>query len=258
MGHNRRRSNSSSSSSSSSDSDGGKKFKKEKKDKKDKKDKHGVPAAHGFPGAPSHNLPHGMPPVMAGAVHGGMQMPHIPVPGSFVGGGMHAREGGHSPVPSAPPPGYTPPPPSGFRVPLSTGTAFPVQQAGQPVAYDADGRTPVYVGSAIFERAVHPCKIVPSFNPPPRVPYGGREHEHAGRYDLLPFDPATMEWVPTAHGQIPHGRRPVEGGYEENGEKLYHVLGTINGVRVPGKTGAHLVSSAMGDRICAMANRRRF
>ncbi|KAH9945163.1 uncharacterized protein BXZ73DRAFT_38046 [Epithele typhae] len=158
----------------------------------------------------------------------------MPVPG---GSGAHSR--GASPAP--PPPYGAPaqqPPASGFRVPLADTTPFPGAQAGQPVAYDE--AQPVFVGSAIFERAVHPCKIVPAFSPPPRVAYGGAEHEHRGRYDLLPFDPATMEWVPAANGQIPSGRRPIEGGYEENGEKLYHALASVNGTMVPGKTGTHL------------------
>jgi hypothetical protein len=49
-----------------------------------------------------------------------------------------------------------------------------------------------------------------------------------------------MEFVPTAYGKIPPGRRPIEGGYEEFGLKLYHAVASINGVRVPGKTGEHL------------------
>ncbi|KAI1796840.1 hypothetical protein LXA43DRAFT_859534, partial [Ganoderma leucocontextum] len=131
-------------------------------------------------------------------------------------------------------------PSSGFRIPLSDNMPFPTQQAGQPVTFDADGHTPVFIGSALFERAVHPCKIVPTFQPPARVAWGGGEREHRGRYDLLPFDPNAMEWVPTSHGQLPPGRRLVEGGYEENGEKLYHAMAVVQGVRVPGKTGAHL------------------
>jgi len=104
---------------------------------------------------------------------------------------------------------------------------------------DADGKTPVFVGSAIFEDSVHPCKIVPSLRPPCRVAYGGTEREHHGRYDLLPISPE-MEWVPTREGKIPSGRRPVEGGYESNGVKLFHALGSMDGVNVPGKTGEHL------------------
>jgi len=49
-----------------------------------------------------------------------------------------------------------------------------------------------------------------------------------------------MEWVITREGQLPPGRRLVEGGYEENGEKLYHAAAIISGVEVPGKTGHHL------------------
>ncbi|KAI0794350.1 hypothetical protein C8Q74DRAFT_571582 [Fomes fomentarius] len=134
------------------------------------------------------------------------------------------------------------PPPSGFRVPLDHTAPFPAEGTGPPVAHDVGGQ-PVFIGSAIMERSVHPCKIVPTFDPPPRVAYGGAENEHTGRYDLLPFDPDTMEWVPTSHGELPHGRRLVEGGYEENGEKLYHALGDVDGVRVPGKTGTHLRSA---------------
>ena len=140
------------------------------------------------------------------------------------------------------------PPPSGFRLPLTATGQFPTNQAGQPVANDLDG-SPVFVGSALMERSVHPCKIVPNLQPPCRVPYGGGEFEHRGRFDLLPFDPMTMEWVHTSQGRIPTGRRPVEGGYEEHGGKLYHALGTVNGVKVPGKTGEHLVRLSLSHDI---------
>ncbi|EAU85319.1 hypothetical protein CC1G_07589 [Coprinopsis cinerea okayama7 len=137
--------------------------------------------------------------------------------------------------------GQPAPPPSGYRIPLSETTPFPNdQQTGWAPCYDADGVSPVFIGSALFENSVHPCKIGPHLDPPARVPYGGTEHEHRGRYDLLPFVAQQMEWVPTSHGQIPPGRRPIEGGYEDNGHKLYHALANISGVRVPGKTGEHL------------------
>ncbi|KAF8896367.1 hypothetical protein BD779DRAFT_1433925 [Infundibulicybe gibba] len=149
---------------------------------------------------------------------------------------VHDRESGGTP-------GYTPPapPPSGYRIPLSTTDAFASpDKTGPPPCYDADGVSPVFFGSALFENSVHPCKIGPHLNPPVAVPYGGTEHYHHGRYDLLPFVPDQMELVHTSHGRIPPGRRPVEGGYEDHGAKLYHAIGTINGVRVPGKTGEHL------------------
>ncbi|KAF9646477.1 hypothetical protein BDM02DRAFT_3067698, partial [Thelephora ganbajun] len=132
------------------------------------------------------------------------------------------------------------PPPSGFRIPLASNAEFPPpRQAGPPPCVDADGVSPVFVGSAILDNSVHPCKIAPSFRPPCRVSYGGTELEHKGRYDLLPITP-DMEWVSTKNGEIPPGRRAVEGGYESNGEKLYHALGNIDGVNVPGKAGKHL------------------
>ncbi|KAI8980208.1 hypothetical protein BD414DRAFT_493951 [Trametes punicea] len=244
--HSRRRSHSSSSSSSSS-SDEEKKWKK--------KNKLGIPepVVHGMPppyAAATAHVPQGIIPSFP--VPGGHDAGHIAVPGGHGGPDVarttspvpsmgHPFTPPHSNVtPATPPANFQPPPPSGFRVPLTDAVPFPAQQAGQPVAYDADGRTPVYVGSAFFGKGVHPCKIVPTFNPPVRVAYGGGEHEHRGRYDLLPFDPNTMEWVPTSHGQIPYGRRPVEGGYEENGGKLYHALADVHGVKVPGKTGTHL------------------
>jgi len=141
------------------------------------------------------------------------------------------------------PPPYTSaqsPPPSGFRIPLTATDVFPDPQTlGQPPCYDSDG-SPVYIGSALMGNSVHPCKIGKHLRPYVAVPYGGKEHGHHGRYDLLPYNPAQMEFVPTSHGKLPYGRRPIEGGYEDSGARLYHAVGLINGVRVPGKTGEHL------------------
>ena len=134
-------------------------------------------------------------------------------------------------------------PPSGYRIPLDPNSQFPTpDQVGRPPATDFNSSTgPIFIGSAIFPDSVHPCKITPSLHPPCRVSLNGGELEHHGRYDLLPIT-LDMEWVPTANGQIPPGRRPVEGGYESNGGKLYHALGTIQGVQVPGKAGERIVS----------------
>ena len=132
-----------------------------------------------------------------------------------------------------------PPPPSGFRISLPAADLI-----GPPVCKDADDKNPVYVGSAIFENSVHPCKIALSDYPPCRVAYGSTEVCHYGKYQLLPitFD---MEWVPAKNGEIPPDRRPVEGGHESGGQKLYHALGKIDDVNVPGKTGEHLVSGSL-------------
>ena len=218
---------------------------------------HGAPAPYGAPspyGAPAHGAPapygapaHGAPSPYGAPAHGapGYGAPHghdrsLPAPGlpgavPGVVAGAHGAPG----VPPAHPGGA--PPPSGFRVPLNVGQPFPpAPQGGTPVASDADG-SPLFLGSAILGASVHPCKIGPHLHPPARVPYGGGEYEHNGRYDLLPFDPNTMEWVWTEKGRIPPGRRPIEGGYEEHGGKLYHALGKIHGLQVPGKCGEHLV-----------------
>jgi len=141
------------------------------------------------------------------------------------------------------PPPYAPPrpPPSGYRIPLGPTASFPSPSYTKaPACYDGDGTSPVFLGSAIFDNSVHPCKVGPCLRPPCRVPFGGSEVEHQGRYDLLPFDSDMMEWVPTSLGRIPADRYPVHGGYEENGARLYHAMATVLGVRVPGKTGEHL------------------
>jgi Protein of unknown function (DUF3421) len=157
-----------------------------------------------------------------------------------------------------PPPSYVPPPastalkvdqvpPSGYRIPLSTpGIAFPgVDRTRAAPFMDKDGHSPVFIGSALMQYSVHPCKIAPHLpRPSPcRVPYGGQEYAHLGRYDLLPFVPEQMEFVPTSHGRIPPLRRPIKGGFENTGAELYHALAVIDGVKVPGKTGTHLVCS---------------
>lgn len=187
----------------------------------------------GFPVAGDHNNHHAAPHIPI--------MPQVPFHGqsheSMPGMPQEPRHSGHAGTGS---PGFAAPPASGYRIPLTTTAAFPAhQQVGQAPCTDLDG-SPVYFGSALFEHSVHPCKVGPHLNPPCMVPYGGSEHAHHGRYDLLPFDYNTMELVPTSYGQIPNGRRPIEGGYEEHSAKLYHAIAVVNGVRVPGKTGVHL------------------
>ncbi|VDC03641.1 unnamed protein product [Peniophora sp. CBMAI 1063] len=237
----RRRSVSSSSSSSSSSSDSGKSGKSHKKDKKNKK--HGNHSQSGLSGTAL-----GSGAAYAASSHQGSSYgaPTMPMPGHGFPVPAHDIKGE-----SAPPPAYSTrpdqmPPPSGYRIPLTTDGPFPDPTAARNAPFvDSDGRNPIFVGSALMGKSVHPCKISPMLNPPCRVPWGGGELEHKGRYDLLPFDPATMEWVRTGQGRIPPGRRPVEGGYEEDGHKLYHAAANMNGVVVPGKTaerlgGAHI------------------
>jgi hypothetical protein len=221
MGRERRRSCSSSSSSSSSSSDS------EKKGKHEKHGKFGF--GHAMPVAAASGLSHGNTLLNTSHISSpSTQMPNMPGSDNPPPYPAHTR-------PAAPPP-------SGYRVPLTTEQPFPNQmQTRYPPFVDSDGRNPIFIGSALMERAVHPCKIGPTMSPPVRVPYAGTEYAHHGRYDLLPFDPEAMEWVRTSHGRIPPGRRPIEGGYEEGGQKLYHAAANMHGCMVPGKTGEHLV-----------------
>jgi len=148
--------------------------------------------------------------------------------------------------PSVPPPGYPSgaparPPPSGFSIALSNTTPAPSPRTlGPPAGVDADGTSPVFFASVLLPSSVHPCKYAPHLGGV-RYGYGMREMEHEGRYDVLPFVPEEMELVWTRDGRVPVGRRPVEGGYEEGGARLYHALATLQGgVKVPGKCGEHL------------------
>lgn len=110
---------------------------------------------------------------------------------------------------------------------------------GDVPTFDIDGSTPVYVVSAhIGPTSVHPCKFVTTLGV--RIPYGDREVEHMGRFDLLLIDYSNMEWLEASHGRIPPGRKAVLGGHEEDGRPLYHAMAYVNGVSVPGKTGIHL------------------
>ncbi|KAE9384843.1 hypothetical protein BT96DRAFT_841615, partial [Gymnopus androsaceus JB14] len=85
---------------------------------------------------------------------------------------------------------------------------------------------------------LQPCKIAPALDPKCMVPYGGRELPRRSRYELLRFNSNMMELVRTSQGQIPSGRRPIEGSYEEDGTKLYHGMAIVNGN--PWKTSCHL------------------
>jgi len=243
------------------DEDGGKKKKKDKKNKdkgEDKKDKQSQPSGTPFGGeAAGYFNPSGAPSQQSQPAHPS-QYGEVP---------WFLREPGPEPVPEhhplQPGPGipspnptyaFQPPlpqaprdvggvpsaPPSGYRIPLDPNASFPTpDRVGRPPTVDPETSTPVFIGSAIFPESVHPCRIVPTLQRPCRVLHGGTEIEHHGRYDLLPIAD-DMEWVPAGGGQIPPGRRPIEGGFEPNRGKLYHALGFVQGVYIPGTTGPHL------------------
>ncbi|KAK4194490.1 hypothetical protein QBC40DRAFT_319439 [Triangularia verruculosa] len=135
-------------------------------------------------------------------------------------------------------------PDDGVRARLHTDQLLPNANVlhAAPCA-DNDG-SPVYIGSALHVNGgVHPCKIVSRFQSSRkacRVPYGGEEICHVGEYDLLPFVPEVMEFVEAERGHPPPLRRPILGGYEADGKRLYHAIALVDGVWVPGKAAPHL------------------
>lgn len=161
---------------------------------------------------------------------------------------------------SAIPPSEAPTPsPSTTRTPsvhslrlwidVNGATPFPLMEAGVAPALDVNG-SPIFLGLAAFRDGLHPCKICidPQGRPLPFVSYGGQEYAHRGTTLLLPFDPATMEWVAAAGGQAPVWRRPVEGGYERVGrEVLFHARAVVDGESVLGKAGqyGHMVGGSL-------------
>jgi hypothetical protein len=178
--------------SEGSDSDDSKKGRKEKKhDKKDKdkdKDKDKKHKAHddvhsGYPGLSSPYVAPQHPPGPQTHTHG--QSPPIVDPHVYgqLGGQQHQQIPVHSPPPATVHANVNAPP-SGFRLPLSTTSPFPPpDQCGPPPTFDLDGDnrirsqettvsnvilpgSPVYVGSALLQNAVHPCKIAPRHSPP--------------------------------------------------------------------------------------------
>ncbi|EJF66284.1 hypothetical protein BD309DRAFT_988823 [Dichomitus squalens] len=167
------------------------------------------------------------------------QISQIPQPPSTYPYNPQPNTPTQPPQPSTP--FRTPPPDVALlRISLRHSAHFPWTQAGIPPTTDKD-RSPLFLGIADFRDGMHPCKIRPSNYPMLWVSYGGKEYPYRGVGFLLPFDPTTMEWVPAADGRIPSGRRPVEGGYERiGGQKLYHALAVVEGVKTPGKTGEHI------------------
>jgi len=105
--------------------------------------------------------------------------------------------------------------------------------------------------------SVQPCRIRKGYQPTCFVPYDGGALQHRGQYvatflrisvmaiylmyprfSLLCITD-DMEWVPASDGVIPEGRLPVEGGFEETGEKLYHALDKTEPYYA-GKTAPHI------------------
>jgi hypothetical protein len=151
------------------------------------------------------------------------------------------------------------PPLSGFRMRMRSGAPFPYDRAGEPPFRDLDG-APIYLGSAVIRvttltpnrrysaSIVVPCKVTPHLNPDHHVAWQGRE-TWRNEYEVLPFDPARMEWVQTSDGHIPDGRTPVEGGYDTDHRPLFYACGSVSWrhgvIDCPGKTSVALGSAEL-------------
>ena len=71
--------------------------------------------------------------------------------------------------------------PQGRRYQTDTHVEFPSIDITGPAPFRDWGGEGVWVGSAISDDGVHPCKLAPHLRPVARVPYGGTEHGHEGR-----------------------------------------------------------------------------
>ncbi|THH03010.1 hypothetical protein EW145_g6607 [Phellinidium pouzarii] len=113
-----------------------------------------------------------------------------------------------------------------------------------------DGHTPVYFASAASVQThmtQHPGKVTLGPKLLCSVPYAFKEIVigESEPYSILPFMEDLMELVRTRGGLTPPGRRPVVGGADNSSEELYHAVGYVNGIRVPGKAAAHLASASV-------------
>ncbi len=108
----------------------------------------------------------------------------------------------------------------------------------------------VYFGSARYADTIRPCKIVRVVSPVDHlecyVVAGHTAILHNEYFDLLSYDASVYELVEAQSGVVPPGKRPVNGGYDQQGRALYHgiALHSESGrkYRVPGEVSEHTVS----------------
>lgn len=134
------------------------------------------------------------------------------------------------------------------RIKTYYGNSFPPSsQTLTAPSIGKDGRR-LYFGSAFLTNThIRPSKVS-DFTKKPECRYAlnGKEVSHPGQFSILPFDTRKFELVPATNGQLPLGRRPVTGGFDENGEEMFHCLvyaGPSGQERdLPGLTSIALVS----------------
>lgn len=122
----------------------------------------------------------------------------------------------------------------------------------EPPCYgkDADSDKKVYFASAEVNGSLVPCKASEGETPMASATWAWAEHVRDS-FTILRFDRDLLELV-TAYGSdcVPSGRRPVIGGYEANGEPLYHSVAECDGHLIPGKAASHLVLHSLAFLFC--------
>lgn len=100
----------------------------------------------------------------------------------------------------------------------------------------------VYFGSAVVGKGISPCRIYS--NGSCFVLLNGLDILYDGNYFILMYDSKSceFEWVNSELGDIPLGRTPVKGGYEESGEAWYHATVNVDSGYLPAKTNKTIVS----------------
>ncbi|RKP09335.1 hypothetical protein THASP1DRAFT_28859 [Thamnocephalis sphaerospora] len=102
---------------------------------------------------------------------------------------------------------------------------------------EADG-VPLYVGRGEHKGGMHVGKVSPQHGGL-LISYGTKEIK-LKRYEVLTGDASQLRWV-VCHGQaMPDGWVPVEGGWEEDGQKLFVAKVQHAGGLHVGKAGPHL------------------
>ncbi|KAF9525766.1 hypothetical protein CPB83DRAFT_858855 [Crepidotus variabilis] len=120
-----------------------------------------------------------------------------------------------------------------------------LNQRGPSVAPNED----IFLGSALLDSSVMPCFVTTGIDEYQEVfyfaSYWADGEMPSEIFDVLPYSPERMEWVPTSQGKIPHGRQPISGGYDEEGRQLYHAGVPGSGLKLLGYTGEHLGKAMM-------------
>ncbi|KAK4046181.1 hypothetical protein OIO90_006625 [Microbotryomycetes sp. JL221] len=121
--------------------------------------------------------------------------------------------------------------PAGIRVTVRDGRFGDTARFG-PSINSAD--YPTYVATLLIQGGAHPGNVRAGRG---SAPYGGSE-TFRDTLDVLPIT-SDMQWVDAFYGYVPNCK-PIIGGYESNGQVLYHAMAQFDDIWIAGKTAPHL------------------